>query len=376
MRVSYSLTRRKQVIFLSWIPETSLRTINLLEKLDRKRFQFRTFCIEGSLYGESIPSTTLNENFTKTRNLHFNSYKCVQVPMYFQINTHFWEGLLKDAFLIRQTPFDSSLRSGLQSLNINLRELYFPYQMFITHSEVDKGHHIYTKAERVFLADELQVDDFCRTLKIHQSRVSVIGSPQLDLIIETNQRRDKIVKVGYAPHHSIEKSNHLGGFGNFLTTSTAILRASDEFDIEFIVRPHPIFKLVSATNAERESQWQFFLAEIESRSNISIDANVDSSAFFQEIDLLITDGVSFLAEFPITGKPLYFWPYSDQNELSDFGKLFYNEVTKVLSSEDLLKRLGVAINSEDGTSFTSPTYGLDNLGKTAKNLENFLNDIP
>ena len=374
MKISHLLTKRKQIIFLSWIPETSLRTINLLEKLDNKKFQFRTFCVEGSLYGEAVSSFTLRENFLKTRNLHLKPYKCLQIPIHFQINTFFWAKLLKSVFVIRQTPFDSSLRSGLQSTNLCLRELYFPYQMFVTYSEADHSHHIYSKAEKVFLADKLQVEDFCRNLKVHEAKVAVIGSPQLDLILESNRKRRKILKVGYAPHHSIEMSNHLG-FGNFLATSEAVLRASEKFDIEFIVRPHPIFELVSATNAERESHWKNFLKEIDGRVNVYLDSSVDSTSFFQEIDLLITDGVSFLAEFPITGKPLLFWPHSAHSALSDFGKLFCEFAISVSSSDELIDQLELAIQN-NGKRIASHECELENLGSTARNLARFLNDVP
>ena len=295
--------------------------------------------------------------------------------MYFQINTRYWTKILKDAIVIRQTPFDSSVQKGLQSYNLDLAEIYFPYQMFVTYSEADKSHSIYSKAKKIVLSDEMQIEDFCNYTKCDRSKIVVGGSPQLDLIISSRVNMEKrVIRIGFAPHHSLENSNHLS-FGNFSEMSQAVVKIADQLNVEILVRPHPIFNLVGATNEERNFSILEFRKQVNSRNNIFFDENIDSSQFFGEIDLLITDGVSFLGEFAVTRKPLVFWPNKNHSPFSKFGKFFHDRVTIVTSSEQFLKEVTDIVISSKLENDRMDLSQLKFLGKTAENFVLILDDF-
>ena len=94
--------------------------------------------------------------------------------------------------------------------------------------------------------------------------------------------------------------------------------------LDIVMRPHPFMfsTLVDRAIIEQDvlNRW---LAEWNALPNTAIDHEGDIAHLFSAADLLLTDGISFIGEYPLaTGKPAIFlekpghWPFSPIGELA------------------------------------------------------------
>ena len=76
-------------------------------------------------------------------------------------------------------------------------------------------------------------------------------------------------------------------------------------EMRFVFRPHPAFRkgYVSAGGLS-EKEMNLFWRRWEALPNTEISGGGNAIDLFEESDVLITDGVSFLASYQLTGKPI------------------------------------------------------------------------
>ena len=169
--------------------------------------------------------------------------------------------------------------------------------------------------------------------------VVVVGSPKLDAMVAEYasraqlglaagsgrgdlERGDFERRVVFAPHHSY--SPHWLNFGTFAQVKDSILSlATAHPETEFVLRAHPFMwgtlvdrKVLTRTEVDA------WLAAWNALPN-TVDAASWSLAEVFDCDLLISDGISFLAEYPlVTGRPGVFieradhWPFTPLGELA------------------------------------------------------------
>ena len=160
--------------------------------------------------------------------------------------------------------------------------------------------------------------------------VVVVGSPKLDAMAAQYELRGAMSRVAegrgrrvvFAPHHSY--SPHWLNFGTFALVKDAILQlAAAHPQTEFVLRAHPF---MWGTLVDREvltrAEVDAWLASWNALSN-TVDAANWSLAEVFDCDVLISDGISFLAEYPlVTGRAGVFversdhWPFTALGELA------------------------------------------------------------
>jgi hypothetical protein len=125
------------------------------------------------------------------------------------------------------------------------------------------------------------------------------------------------LRVVWAPHHSYNQ-NWLN-FGNFADSYQQLLRyASAHPEIDFVLRPHPfLFSTMTGRGVIEPTVFDAWRAEWDALENTAIDSDGDFVELFVACDLLLTDGISFLAEYPLaTDRPAIFlerldhWPFT------------------------------------------------------------------
>ncbi|MFM1954617.1 MAG: hypothetical protein RL118_808 [Actinomycetota bacterium] len=152
--------------------------------------------------------------------------------------------------------------------------------------------------------------------------VVAVGSPKLDALVasvDTSQRGPRVV---FAPHHSY--SPHWLNFGTFVQSKDALLAAARRHPhVEFVLRAHPFMwgtlidrEVMSAADLDA---WR---AEWDALPN-TIDGADWSLAEVFDCDVMVSDGISFLAEYPLaTGRRGLFierddhWPFTELGELA------------------------------------------------------------
>lgn len=156
--------------------------------------------------------------------------------------------------------------------------------------------------------------------------VHVVGSPKLDALVAeysaVSRPARATTRVTWAPHHSY--SPHWLNFGNFAETCWAMLElARNNAQTEFVLRAHPFMfgTLIDrdVMSAAELTDWQ---TQWDALENTRDGAELSLAEVF-ETDLLVTDGISFLAEYPLaTGKSSLFierdghWRFSEVGELA------------------------------------------------------------
>jgi CDP-glycerol glycerophosphotransferase (TagB/SpsB family) len=94
-------------------------------------------------------------------------------------------------------------------------------------------------------------------------------------------------------------------------------------DLQIVLRPHPFLwgtltdrKVI---DAEELSSWRKAWSEL---PNTAVDEDGSYAGLFLATDVLVTDGISFLGEYPlVTGKPAIFFENADHWKFSATGEI-------------------------------------------------------
>ena len=218
-----------------------------------------------------------------------------------------------------------------------------------THLFAQRLHQL---ASLVFTQEKLVVDAYALTER-GNSYVHFTGSPKIDnLRREAQQGKSNWplsgakFKIVWAPHHSY--SSHWYNFGVFSKIYKQMLDfAKQNPNIEIVLRPHPFLWSTLADrkvlSVEELSSWR---AEWDALPNTFVDEDGSYAELFLATDVLLTDGISFLGEYPlVTGKPTIFFENEGHWEFSPTGKLAAASSVKVKTFDELKEVLAVARES-------------------------------
>jgi hypothetical protein len=191
--------------------------------------------------------------------------------------------------------------------------------------------HLYTQrmhqlASLVFTQDDFTRDAFALTQR-GNTHVHFVGSTKLDELLA--EFKSAAVGVGgaaktllWAPHHSY--SRHWLNFGNFAQVKEEMLEwASAHPDWKIILRPHPfLFGTLIDRKVLLASELESWLSWWNALPNTSIDVSSSSAQVFAKASHILTDGISYLAEWPLaTGKPAIFLEHEGHWEFSPLGEV-------------------------------------------------------
>jgi hypothetical protein len=218
-------------------------------------------------------------------------------------------------------------------------------------------------ASLVFTQDRFVRDAYAATSR-GNDHVFFTGSPKVDALIEaaeaagsgagqveTSAHRHAAggrTRVVWAPHHSY--SPHWLNFGTFAQMFVEALDwATEHPEIDVCLRPHPF---MFGTLVEREvisdSDLDAWLAAWDALPNTSIDSISGPAELFVGCDVLLTDGISFLAEYPlVTGKPSVFienqghWEFSELGELAAQASVRLNSFAEFVAGFDFVLEAGL-----------------------------------
>ena len=258
------------------------------------------------------------------------------------------------------------------------RIAYLPYYSLPLVNEPDElGHpvhrgpdgrpgvagHLYTQrshqlASLVFTQDKFVRDAYASTSR-GAEHVFFTGSPKVDALIEAAKelesrlQRDR-VRVVWAPHHSY--SPHWLNFGTFAQNYIEALDwATAHPEIDIVLRPHPfMFGTLVDREVISDSDLDAWLAAWDDLPNTAIDTQSSPAEVFVGCDVLLTDGISFLAEYPlVTGKPSVFiekqghWDFSELGELAADASVRLNSFAEFMAGFDFILEAGLPDRSAE-----------------------------
>ena len=208
---------------------------------------------------------------------------------------------------------------------------YVPYYSLALVNEPGEAGvtpYLYTQrsnqlAALVFTQDPNTVAAYAKTGR-GNAYVHLTGTPKIDALVRKVQSGETNWplpggnrRMVWAPHHSF--SEDWFNFGMFPEITHDMLQfAKSHQELDIVLRPHPImFGNLVASGMRTEAELASWLTDWNSLTNTAIDADGDIGALFAAADIFLTDGISFIGEYPLaTGKPaVYFekqnhWPWS------------------------------------------------------------------
>jgi hypothetical protein len=215
------------------------------------------------------------------------------------------------------------------------------------HQYIQATHQL---AHMVFLQDTDTKEAFDQAGRASQAFLT--GTPKIDAFIQARdteqpcwplERPETTFKLIWAPHHSFD--DQWLNFGHFMDQYEHLLRfAQDNPTVDIVFRPHPyllstliVEKLISE---EALAAWRQRWDEL---PNTFTDENAPMVPLLLASDAMLTDGVSFIGEYPvITGKPAIFWEKDQHWAFSRIGERAAETAIRVHSWDEVSHALSQA----------------------------------
>lgn len=224
------------------------------------------------------------------------------------------------------------------------RLVYVPYFSLVMVDEPDDepgggqgdapvATHLFTQrlhqlASLVFTQERDVVDAYALTER-GNSHVHFTGSPKIDNLAREAEAgksswplEEGKFKIVWAPHHSY--SPHWYNFGVFSKIYLQMLEfAKANSDIQIVLRPHPfLWSTLTDRKVLTEAELASWRKSWDELPNTSVDEEGSYAGLFLATDILVTDGISFLGEYPlVTGKPAIFFENADHWKFSATGEI-------------------------------------------------------
>lgn len=182
------------------------------------------------------------------------------------------------------------------------------------------------------------------------SYVHFTGSPKIDSLrkeaskgvaswpIKLEERAK--LRIVWAPHHSY--SPHWLNFGVFAKVKDQMLRfAQQNPDIEMVLRPHPfLWSTLVDRGVLSKGDLESWRNAWDQCPNTYVDEDGSYAELFLATDVLVTDGISFLGEYPlVTGKPAIFLENPDHWKFTPVGELAARSSVRVQGFEEMVSVL-------------------------------------
>ena len=290
---------------------------------------------------------------------------------------------LKPDYVFINYPWQRNYQPGyrVDQLNEFTKVCYVPYYsapLVIEPDQEGVAPHLYMQrshqlASLVFTQDKNVYLAYANTSRGNE-HVYITGTPKLDALVSKVSHGEKSwpldnpgnFKMIWAPHHSFSKA--WLNFGNFPSMFEDMLQfASDNSTVDIVLRPHPLmFRTLIDRDVISESVLEDWLAKWNLLPNTSVDSQDDVALLFGAADLMVTDGISFLAEYPLaTNKPGIFFENPEHWPLSDLGELAVRANIKVSTFTEFLEQFKAV-----------RTNGLPDFAKQISNLREVAQPFP
>jgi hypothetical protein len=295
----------------------------------------------------------------------------------FGLNYHLFKNKSKALFL--QSPYPEHWPKWFLELAPNLQLAYGGYGLALSnYIEGQFNTKLIQECKFLLAASEYELDGFSKSGS-RKSKVIFTGNSLLyeirrSLLINSTKYKNKPMKLLWAPHWSTEWINGKKGFSRFGLAVKPILDfALTHPDIPVLIRPHPILleSLTSKTDkiniSNRESlNTSKNLKDKDIECFIDLlhlkNVEISSSSLMQDViesTHLITEGVSIIAYWATTGKPILILRDSQSPSFNTNGSRLLQLVAKTGNKNEIQEWLGV-INQGSTLKINSDLINLSN----------------
>lgn len=271
--------------------------------------------------------------------ISFKSYKSIPNDIIYILNPD---------IIFRQSPWDDDIPDVFRTENIKqFRVCYIPYAInSLPSTELSFNQSLHKYAWRIYCESEFHKEGYRKNNLVADSNVIVSGYTKFeqmnkiinedykDLVWPIKRKIRPSLRILWAPHHSLED---WFGFSTFHIIYEKMYDfALNNSDIEIVLRPHPaLTEVMNNSGLIKRDKLEEYYERFNNLENGYVDFNEEYINLFKYSDLLISDGVSFLFEYLITGKPIIHTDSKKNVGFNEFGKQFEKSWYKAYSFDDL-----------------------------------------
>lgn len=174
--------------------------------------------------------------------------------------------------------------------------------------------------------------------------VVVSGYPKLDKYLKPVKRNatdrwgsdPEKKRIIWAPHHSLGERD-LVRYATFDKNHKFFYKyVKDHPDIEFILKPHPMLgRGVVDSGIMNKLDFEEYLKQFNALPNARVYDEGDYIGLFMTSDALITDSISFLAEYLPTKNPILFLERTDNTGFNEYGEKIIESYYKAHNNDDI-----------------------------------------
>ena len=200
-------------------------------------------------------------------------------------------------------------------------------------------HHY---AWRLYASTERERGLYTEHSKRYAGNILTVGYPKFDLYrtqfskpLAGNKDRPLVV---WSPHWTIGLVYPALNFGCFSDLCAGMSDVFDRFrdQVDFLFKPHPNLKYALKTTGFMSAEsYQFYMDSLASKPNVQVWTQGNNIDLFQRSSAMITDSISFLAEYLPSGKPMAFSERPDRVKLSYVGEKLIDLYTRVRTADDI-----------------------------------------
>jgi CDP-glycerol glycerophosphotransferase (TagB/SpsB family) len=206
----------------------------------------------------------------------------------------------------------------------------------------------------VFLQDADTKDAFDANGR--KDHAFLTGTPKIDALLEAKDKVQplwpiertlpdgtKPLRVIWAPHHSYGAS--WLNFGHFTSQKDSMLDyARNNPEIDIVLRPHPfLFGTLTGRDLMTLEGLASWRDSWDALPNTFTDIDCLFTSLALASDAMITDGVSFIAEYPlVTQRSVIFWEKPDHWKFSPLGNIAKATAHTVSSVDEVIHSVELA----------------------------------
>ncbi|MCX6461750.1 MAG: hypothetical protein NTZ03_15755 [Actinobacteria bacterium] len=213
---------------------------------------------------------------------------------------------LDAALVLLPSPYDALRHADLAPDRLGIPVHFLNYGFRIESPDQATDNPFFDHCAAMYMENEIERDLFVAA-GLNPERLVVTGHPVLDVWDQPHELAPRPL-VLWCPWWGSEWEDGSAGYSTFFIGREAMLaEIRRRPHIDFVLRPHPLLWM----QLLREERWSVddereFRRMVEAMPNLTIAEpdSTDHIAQFGSAWAMVTDGVSFLAEFSYTGKPL------------------------------------------------------------------------
>jgi hypothetical protein len=310
-------TKRLRVLFM--VPDTSLwdvyepiyRTIQALPYFEVAVLAFKRLFADSDKSGDEVREFFENRGITARIEGFDEIYKPVHPAsvdlIFYTLGSIAYPDLYKIEYL------------SLSHLTCYLSYGFLMIEEENYHFNQDFHH----AAWRVFASTKREERLYNTHCKRRCSNVMLAGYPKFDAIsAPVHSFAHKRKMVIWAPHWTVQHiypKLNFGLFDQLCQDMLALMQA--RLDIDFVYKPHGnLMDSLIKLGIFSPSSYELYMQSLHNLPNVIVWKHGDYAALFRYSDAMITDSISFLAEYLATDHPLLFLSREDRGIMSVAGE--------------------------------------------------------